>query len=277
MSNFGGVGMNTNGNGGKLVSMTPITDAQMLRVAPSIFAQEAHDSRSDRYTYIPTIDILNGLRKEGFLPFTVAQSRTRDVSKREFTKHMIRLRRASEMKMGEDCFEIVLVNSHDGTSSYQMMAGIFRLVCSNGLVVGDICDDIRVHHKGNIKDDVIEAAYTILDDSQLVLESKQEMQGVKLLPPERKVFAEAAMQLKYEDEKPFSAEKLLQRRRYEEGDGSLWNTFNTVQENLIKGGIRGYSANGNRIRSREIKGIDQDIKLNKALWTLASEMAKLKV
>src|SRR5690606_28561838 len=75
--------------------------------------------------------------------------------KREHTKHMLRLRHASQIN-GAEANEIVLLNSHDGTSSYQMLAGMFRFVCSNGLVCGDTVADVRVPHKGDVSGHVIE-------------------------------------------------------------------------------------------------------------------------
>lgn len=104
----------------------PLSDDQIHRVAPSIFADAPHESRSQRYAYIPTAAVLTELRKEGFQPFMVTQTRVRDEGKREHTKHMIRLRHASQIN-GAEANEIVLLNSHDGTSSYQMLAGMFRL------------------------------------------------------------------------------------------------------------------------------------------------------
>ena len=56
----------------------PLSDDQIRRVAPSIFAEAAHESRSARYTYIPTIEVLNGLRNEGFQPFMACQTRVRN-------------------------------------------------------------------------------------------------------------------------------------------------------------------------------------------------------
>ena len=94
----------------------PLSDDQIRRVAPSIFADAPHESRSERYSYIPTAAVLTELRKEGFQPFMVTQTRVRDEGKREHTKHMIRLRHASQIN-GAEANEIVLLNSHDGTSS----------------------------------------------------------------------------------------------------------------------------------------------------------------
>jgi hypothetical protein len=127
-------------------SETPLADDQMRLAAPSIFAMGKHVSRSDRYTYIPTIEVLRGLRKEGFEPFMVAQSKSRIAGKTDFTKHMIRMRHAAQATARPETNEIILINSHDGASSYQMLAGVFRFVCCNGLVVGTVANDIRIPH-----------------------------------------------------------------------------------------------------------------------------------
>jgi hypothetical protein len=115
-----------------LRSDSPLSDDQIHRVAPSIFADAPHESRSQRYAYIPTATVLTELRKEGFQPFMVTQTRTRHEDRRDYTKHMIRLRHASQINARGEANEIILLNSHDGTSSYQMLAGMFRFVCSNG-------------------------------------------------------------------------------------------------------------------------------------------------
>ncbi|MBO1011881.1 DUF932 domain-containing protein, partial [Acidovorax sp. SD340] len=108
-----------------LRSEHPLSDDQIRAVAPSIFAQAPHGSRSERYSYIPTATVLQELRGEGFQPFMVCQTRVRQEGRRDFTKHMIRLRHASQIN-GREANEIILLNSHDGTSSYQMLAGMFR-------------------------------------------------------------------------------------------------------------------------------------------------------
>ena len=110
---------------------SPLSEDQMRAAAPSVFAEGKHASRSERYTYIPTIDVLRGLRKEGFEPFMVAQGQSRVEGKAEFTKHMIRMRHAGQVQTKPEANEIILINSHDGASSYQMLAGMFRL-CPTG-------------------------------------------------------------------------------------------------------------------------------------------------
>src|ERR1700749_5101652 len=90
----------------------PLSNDEIAEVAPSILAHSAHESRSDRYSYIPTVDVLDALRKEGFQPFMVCQTRVRDDGRRAYTKHMLRLRHANQIS-GSEANEIILLNSHD--------------------------------------------------------------------------------------------------------------------------------------------------------------------
>lgn len=255
----------------------PLNNEQLFRVAPSIFAGEKHDSRSDKYTYIPTIQVIDGLRKEGFLPFSACQSKTRIEGKEAFTKHMIRLRQENQISSAE-ANEIILINSHDGTSSYQMLAGMFRFVCQNGLVTGDKVEDIRVQHRGNIVDNVIEASYMIVGQFQIANQHRDVMKETLLTRPEQEVFANASLALKYGDteNQPVTPKQILTPRRYDDDKNTLWSTLNNVQENLIRGGQRGLSSTGKRITTRPVQSIDNNVKLNRALWILADGLAKLK-
>ncbi|MBQ0216452.1 DUF945 domain-containing protein [Alcaligenes faecalis] len=257
----------------------PLSDDQIHRVAPSIFAETPHQSRSDKYSYIPTVAVLTELRKEGFQPFMVTQTRTRREDRRDFTKHMIRLRHASQIN-GAEANEIILLNSHDGTSSYQMLAGMFRFVCSNGLVCGDTVADIRIPHKGDVASEVIEGAFEVLDGFDRVKESRDAMRSVTLDDGEAEVFARAALALKYNptDDKPapVTESQILMPRRFDDRRPDLWSVFNRAQENLTKGGLRGHSANGRRQQTRAVQGIDSDVRLNRSLWLLADGLRQLK-
>ena len=257
----------------------PLTDDQIHRVAPSIFAEAPHESRSQRYAYIPTATVLTELRKEGFQPFMVTQTRTRHEDRRDYTKHMIRLRHASQINARGEANEIILLNSHDGTSSYQMLAGMFRFVCSNGLVCGDTVADVRVPHKGDVAGQVIEGAYQVLHGFDRALESRESMQAITLDEGEAEVFARAALSLKYDDPDkpaPITESQILMPRRFYDRRPDLWSVFNRTQENLTKGGLHGRSANGRRQQTRPVQGIDSDIRLNRALWLLADGLRQLK-
>lgn len=257
-------------------SDSPLTNDEIARVAPSIFAEEAHESRSDRYRYIPTVDVLEALRSEGFMPFMACQTRVRNTDKRDHTKHMIRLRHANTI-VAKEANEIILLNSHDGTSSYQMMGGCFRFVCANGLVLGDAAMDQKVRHSGrqDVIGDVIEGAYEVLNQFQLIEEQRETMKGIQVGGDLQHAFAEAALAYRYDPEEgpaPVTATQLLAPRRREDNTNDLWSTFNRVQENTIKGGLRGRNKQGRRTSTRAVTGIDQDVKLNRALWVLAQHL-----
>ena len=263
-------------------SETPLAEDLMRQAAPSIFAEGKHASRSERYTYIPTIEVLRGLRKEGFEPFMVAQSKSRIEGKTDFTKHMIRMRHAGHVEGKPEANEIILINSHDGASSYQMLAGVFRFVCCNGLVVGTVSNDIRIPHKGNVESDVIEGAFRVLDDFEAVDASADGMKALTLKPDEEKAFATAALALRYGERSegqppaPITVDQLIEARRPEDLGHSLWATFQRVQENALRGGQPGRSVQGRRMQTRAVGSIDRSVSLNRALWVLAEEMRKIK-
>jgi len=260
-----------------LRSDSPLSDDQIRAVAPSIFADAPHESRSERYAYIPTATVLHELRGEGFEPFMVCQTRVRADDRRDYTKHMLRLRHASQIN-GREANEIILLNSHDGTSSYQMLAGMFRFVCQNGLVCGDTVADVRVPHKGDVAGHVIEGAYEVLHGFERAQASRDAMQAITLDSGEADVFARAALALKYDETTPapITAAQILMPRRHDDNGRDLWSVFNRTQENLIKGGLSARAANGRRQTTRPVQGIDNGIRLNRALWLLADGLRQLK-
>jgi len=266
-----------------------LTEDELRKAAPSIFATSAHESRSERFAPIPTIDIVRGLAREGFSVVGAKQAVTRVPGREDFTKHLLRLRRldaGDKHKVGDTVFEMLLKNANDGTCAYDLYAGLFRILCLNSMVadIGSL-DSVRVRHSGDVQAKVIEGTYTVLETAERALQAPDKWSRVMLAPPERVAFAEAAHSMRFADHEgvvktPIQPAQLLEMRRPADQKNDLWTTFNVVQENVIKGGLhsRGRDANNRlrRVTSRPIKGIDQDVKLNKALWTLAAKMAELK-
>src|SRR5436309_13483488 len=113
---------------------TPLSEDSLRQAAPSIFAAGKHISRSDRYTYIPTIEVLRSLRSEGFQPFLAAQSRSRIERKTQYTKHMARIRHSDQIRADAEVNAIILIYSQDGASSYQLLAGAVRDAACNCLL-----------------------------------------------------------------------------------------------------------------------------------------------
>ncbi|EOZ4637407.1 DUF932 domain-containing protein [Enterobacter cloacae] len=250
----------------------PLTRDELAHYVPSVFSEEKHASRSDRYTCIPTITLPDNLQREGFQPFFACQTRVRNPDKREHTKHMLRLRREGQIT-GKQVPEIILLNSHDGSSSYQMLPGLFRFVCQNGLVCGETFGEVRVPHKGNVVEKVIEGAYEVLGIFDRVEEKRDAMESLILPPPAQQAFARAALTYRFgEAHQPVTESQILSPRRWQDERNDLWTTCQRIQENLMKGGLPGRTAKGKRARTRGVNGIDSDVKLNRALWVMAESL-----
>lgn len=257
-----------------------LDNESLFRRVPAIFAEAAHDSRSERYVYVPTIDIVEGLRREGWFPFFAVQSTPRDGDRTGHAKHMLRLRRDDEIGKSEAA-EVVIVNSHDGTSSYQMFAGMIRFVCTNSMIAGERFEEVRVRHNGDVRDRILEGVHTVAGDFPRLIEASETMKEVRLSRDEQTVLAEASLVARYgEEEAPVRPDQIVRPRRREDTGDSLWQTFNVIQENIIRGGLDGRRETSDgrirRTRTRAIGGIDQNVGINRALWTLAEGMQRLK-
>lgn len=267
---------------------TALSMEQLHQIVPSAFAIQAHESRSERYAFIPTINVIQGMAEAGFLPVAATQGNTRVAGKENFTKHMIRFRSEKHAtEVGDSQVEVVLVNSHDGTSSYKLMAGMFRLVCSNGMVVADsLLESINVRHTGNVIPEVIEGAQYIFENAPKVIDAADSWKKIELDPKEQTAFAEVVHSIRFprdengETSTLVTPAMLLNARRSDDEGNDLWRTFNRVQENATQG-FRRWSLNQDtgrreRVTARAIKSIDGDVKINRALWSLAEKMAELK-
>ena len=270
-------------------NQTPLTLEQIGQRAPSALAARPFDAMSAKYGFIPTVGVIQAMIAAGFQPFSAVQSRTRVVGKGDFTKHMIRFRRqdVGQLVVGDVIPEVVLINSHDGTSAYKLIAGLYRLVCSNGMIVSDgEIDAINIAHKGNIVGEVIEGSLRLIADTQKSLGTVRNWAQLQLTDGEQHAFADSAHTLRFADSDgkvttPITADQLLVPRRREDVGSDLWHTLNRVQENVIAGGLHAIQrdAEGRRVRrvsTRRINGIDQDVRLNRALWALAGKIAELK-
>lgn len=245
--------------------------------APSVFATEPYNKMSDKYRFIPTIEVVDALAAQGFTPSKAYESRTRLLDKHGYAKHLIRFRNTDALpQVGDLIPEIVLTNSHDGSSSFQITAGLYRLVCSNGLTVGNDQIAVRQRHSGHI-DDILEGVFSVVEDFPKVADTAREWQGIELTTSQRIAFARAATPLRWDDDGagnyPVNPSHLLQPVRTGDLGKDLWTTFNVVQEHIIKGGMRAIGSNGRRRRSKAVNSVNEDQRLNRALWTLAAELA----
>ena len=262
---------------------------EIRQLAPSVFATEAHDSRSAKFRPIATIEVLRLLDKEGFGVVGAVQSVVRFEDRKDYTKHMLRLRKRDDVqrRVGDNVFEILLKNANDGTAAYDLLSGLFRIACMNSLVsMSTQMTTQRVRHSGDVGPKVIDGVFSVLNDAERSLAAPEQWGRLQLSAPEQQFFAKAAHAIRFPVDEHNNAttnvkpEQLLKVRRVEDRQEDLWTVTNVIQENMLRGGLNnyGYDARNNfrRSHTREIKGIDASVSLNRALWTLAEKMAELK-
>jgi len=256
-----------------------LTNEDLRLQAPSIFAGSPRTGLSQRYVFVPTTEILQGLREKDWLPVDVEQQQVRAPSRLGFQKHLIRFRRAEQMQtLDEWNAELVLTNSHDAACAYTMRVGIFRRVCSNGLVLSDeTFQAIRFPHAHLKVEEVVQASYRVLEYVPRLGALIDRFRNRVLNERERLTFAKRALLLRYEalDQAPVEPQTLLTARRQEDEASDLWTTFNRLQENLVRGGLSDNRRNrSGRLRSlRSLRGLDSKVTLNRKLWDLAEEAA----
>lgn len=260
----------------------PLSNAQLKDEVPSIFTDHKHHSRSERYGHQPTIEVLNALRRAGFAPVQAFSSRIHKRAKDRlpYAKHLIRLRERKyvdkDLRPDDIIPDIILTNAHDGTSSFKLEAGLFRVVCSNGLVVAsERFATIRIPHTRHIFERVKEGVLHMSSQVPKLMTATREWDRIKLDPRARNRFAKAALELRFHNRTaPITVEQALENRRNEDEAPTLWRTFNTLQENLLMGGQQGRTASGRNTTTRLVTSVNNSLHYNRGLWELAEAFAE---
>lgn len=262
-----------------------LSKEQIKALAPVVFATEPTNKNvSEKYLHVNTETVIDDLAKLGWFPVTAMQRRTkprRDGSPTIRSKHMISFQNPDLIikgKNGDDAFpRIIVTNSHDGLSSFQFRVGIYRLVCSNGLVVADEeFSAFSIKHKGYTFEELQGVVAQAVADLPNKIQVLNKMQVRMLTTEEQRQLAIDAMALrstnpdaKYDEA---TIEEVLAATRKEDEGDSLWLVFNRVQESIINGG---YSAalRGAKVRKvKKIKSFERDLQVNQDLFKLATSL-----
>lgn len=260
-----------------------LTNDQILDLASAAGALEPIDGVSSRYSFVPTLTAVDLLREVGWLPIHAEQSLVRDRNRDGYQKHLIRFAKNGLETRGERV-DLLLYNSHDRGTAFRLIASIWRKVCGNGLMVSSEFANFTHKHVGFDPDAFMQSAVAIAGSAGIIADQVEEMKLIELSPEERVSFAEAAHILRYgenpEKETPIQAQQLLKERRLDDKGKDLWTTYNVVQENIMRGGLKGSTvdSDGRRrgISTKPVKAIDKNVQLNQALWHLTERMAELK-
>jgi hypothetical protein len=228
------------------------------------------DKLSSKYDLISTESVVNLMREEGFV-VTATNSLKPRVRDPRVVRHFVRMRHENHLNMINGAIpEILVINANDGSSSLRMEAGLFRMVCSNGLIVkSQDVGSARIRHVDVTADRVIEEANRVILGAQEAARRVDLFRQRVLSPTEKIQFSVLASALWGGRVMPHS---LLESRRPEDNGDDLWRVLNRVQENLIKGGVVGRSPSGRNTRTHGIRAMDNSLKVNMKLWEIAEEL-----
>lgn len=253
-----------------------IKNEELIRqYAPAAFATQPESGRvSDRYSFLPTTDILEILQDEGWTAWKAQQVNPRSWSK-DHAKHIIRFRHedmtTQNFGVGDSFPEILLINAHNGLGGYQLRAGVFRLICSNGMVISENdFGTIQLRHIGFDPSQVVDASRQVIMNASNITSKIETWSGTTMSERSKDDFFADAARLRWHNPDDSIIQSVATARRGEDTGNDLWSVFNVAQENVIRGGF----VNGRSGRvAREITNIKKNVDLNSQLWDLASAYA----
>ena len=246
--------------------------------APAIFATKPADYINlKRYKFTPTTEIVDYMKDMGYLLTDAKQSKTKIPLRNTYGTHIVTIQHPDlYVKDSEGGLEarptIVLLNSHDGSRPIQFEMGLFRLICSNGLMIKSMdMGSFKERHTKYTFQEVKDLISSKVDTLPKVIDKINDWNMVEMTAKQRRQFAVDALLLRLGEERKvedYEINSVLETRRVEDKGQSLWRTFNAVQENIIKGGFQ-----MNERTARGITNPVQDMVLNQGLWQLADSYA----
>lgn len=250
-----------------------VTAERLRQLTPAVYATAPHDKMSSRYTFVPTAEVVETMDRAGFCVVEARQSqaRTREPA---YAAHALRFRqRQAEIFVDDVIPEILVLNSHDGSTSYHVRIALYRALCSNGLIVGDRLFPVwKVPHRGSVATEVLDAAMELSTRFGELGEAIEAMRHTHLETPRRLAFAADALSLRYPGEPvgvAVASADLLKARRVADEGCDLWRTYNVVQEHLLRGGVLRRTPTNRIVKTKGIRAIREDVRLNVGLWDRA--------
>jgi hypothetical protein len=258
----------------------PLTHAELMSQAPALFTEEPHSDVSDKYHFIPTIDVIDEIKKNNWYPVSVSEAKVRQEDKEGYQQHLVRFRHFDDLLNPQDnAVELLLFNSHDRSKSFSISAGIYRFVCSNGLVIADsVFESYKIKHLGDRENDVATAVANITAIKSTLMDKVDTFSSIQLSELEKESFARSSIPLRFSNNLQLDNHTdLLIPHREEDTPNDLYTVLNVIQENLLRGNISGTNKDtGRKFTSKEITSISKDVDVNQGLWDIAERIASIK-
>jgi len=252
-----------------------LTNSQIRQFAPSVFTENAAAGTSEKYTHIPTHRVVNDMELLGWDVIDAKEIKARrNVG---FQKHLLVFRNSEIMINGNDGDtvypQILLTNSHDGKNAFTFTAGLFRMVCENGLVIStQEFENVKIRHMGYDFNELQKTINSMVEKLPLTVESMNKFKQTELDQEQVLEFAKRALEVRFNDieNMDFDLDELITPTRPEDKGNDLWSVFNVVQEKLVHG-MFNYKYGTKVRKARKIKNFRQDMDLNSKLYSLANE------
>ena len=253
--------------------------SQIKERAKSVFTDKAGPSTSEKFTHIPTHKVIEDMEQLGWGVVDAKEVKARAKNSIGFQKHLVVFRNPDVVINGADgdtVFpQILLTNSNDGKNAFTFTAGLFRMVCENGLVVStQEFENVKMRHMGYTFEELQKQIRAMVEQLPLTVESMNKMKQIQLDEEQAKAFAKKALTTRFEEDQveamDFNLDELLEPTRDEDKGNDLWSVFNVIQEKILSGDFTYMS--GARIRkARKVKNFKQDMEINQKLFAVAAE------
>ena len=259
-----------------------LTKANIMSMAPSVFAESPSDEVSKHYTHIPTERVIDDMEVLGWKPIEAKQVAARTKHTKGFQKHLLVFRNDDIVINGADGDtvypQILLTNSHDGKNAFTFTAGLFRLICANGLVIADEkFEDVKMRHMGYTFEDLQIMIKDMVEKLPLTVESMNKMKETNLEGEQILELAKSLLDIRVKGTgntfTDVAITNVLESQRKEDVGSGLWEVFNRVQENIINGNFYYNTKSGKQRQARIIKNFKQDLDLNRDMFAKALEYA----
>lgn len=266
-----------------------LSNDDIRRVCPmALHTTPTNPDVSDKYVHANTMTVVEDLAKLGWFPVQAKQCRNKKNSSGIRSFHMIAFQNpdvkiTKTLDNGEKIVDtyprIILTNSHDGFNSFKFMVGLFRLICSNGLVVcNNQMVDMSIRHINYDFEELRKIVASAIEQVPGIVNTMNEMRTIMLTDEQKTALATEVVKIRkgVEDDENYVVdaevvEDILTPVRNEDKGNDLWTIFNICQEKMIKGGF-GFRGATNKLRKqRGITSIKKDMDFNQRLWQTASQ------
>ena len=256
-----------------------LTTSQIRQKAKSVFTDTAGPSTSEKFTHIPTYKVIDDMAQLGWSVVDAKEVKARAKNSIGFQKHLVVFRNPDVVINGSDgdtVFpQILLTNSNDGKNAFTFTAGLFRMVCENGLVIStEQFNDVKMRHMGYTFEELQTQIRAMVEQLPLTVESMNKMKGIQLSDEQAKELATKALTTRFTEEQIQSVnidlDLLLEPTRPEDKGNDLWSVFNVIQEKILDGSFT-YMSGAKIRKARKVKNFKQDLEINQKLFAMAAE------